>query len=121
MMSSWPVSCCSLPEGEVAAYARDSSRSVPGCVICPFQTKTRSQEVDDACLQPIRRRALPGAGQHSGGVRGNGDDRDGSAVGRAFQRGCQVGRRDGGRSEEHTSELQSPYDLVCRLLLEKKK
>src|SRR5207248_6238597 len=24
-----------------------------------------------------------------------------------------------GRSEEHTSELQSPYDLVCRLLLEK--
>src|SRR5437867_9434643 len=27
----------------------------------------------------------------------------------------------GDRSEEHTSELQSPYDLVCRLLLEKKK
>src|SRR5207248_1089828 len=25
------------------------------------------------------------------------------------------------RSEEHTSELQSPYDLVCRLLLEEKK
>src|SRR5437867_5498334 len=25
------------------------------------------------------------------------------------------------RSEEHTSELQSPYELVCRLLLEKKK
>src|SRR5207248_5247183 len=25
------------------------------------------------------------------------------------------------RSEEHTSELQSPYDLVCCLLLEKKK
>src|SRR5437867_5218585 len=24
------------------------------------------------------------------------------------------------RSEEHTSELQSPYELVCRLLLEKK-
>src|SRR5256885_11869824 len=31
-------------------------------------------------------------------------------------RGC--GR---GRSEEHTSELQSPCNLVCRLLLEKKK
>src|SRR5438876_6398585 len=28
-------------------------------------------------------------------------------------------RRD--RSEEHTSELQSPVHLVCRLLLEKKK
>src|SRR5437867_8897590 len=35
------------------------------------------------------------------------------------------GRQEKGRplfrSEEHTSELQSPYDLVCRLLLEKKK
>src|SRR2546426_6551474 len=29
--------------------------------------------------------------------------------------------RRGGRSEEHTSELQSPCNLVCRLLLEKKK
>src|SRR5947208_4741701 len=28
---------------------------------------------------------------------------------------------DAGRSEEHTSELQSPDHLVCRLLLEKKK
>src|SRR5437764_11876806 len=30
-------------------------------------------------------------------------------------------RRPTGRSEEHTSELQSPMYLVCRLLLEKKK
>src|SRR2546428_4743559 len=30
-------------------------------------------------------------------------------------------RRRGARSEEHTSELQSRSDLVCRLLLEKKK
>src|SRR5690606_40813264 len=29
--------------------------------------------------------------------------------------------RGGGRSEEHTSELQSRENLVCRLLLEKKK
>src|SRR2546427_7729367 len=29
--------------------------------------------------------------------------------------------RDGVRSEEHTSELQSQSNLVCRLLLEKKK
>src|ERR1017187_10725865 len=29
--------------------------------------------------------------------------------------------QDAGRSEEHTSELQSPMYLVCRLLLEKKK
>src|SRR5437868_14273426 len=30
-------------------------------------------------------------------------------------------RRTEPRSEEHTSELQSRFDLVCRLLLEKKK
>src|SRR5438067_3515332 len=30
-------------------------------------------------------------------------------------------RRKTIRSEEHTSELQSRFDLVCRLLLEKKK
>src|SRR5260370_10809929 len=30
-------------------------------------------------------------------------------------------RRTGSRSEEHTSELQSHLNLVCRLLLEKKK
>src|SRR5205807_9262914 len=30
-------------------------------------------------------------------------------------------RREVERSEEHTSELQSPCNLVCRLLLEKKK
>src|SRR5256885_10412965 len=30
-------------------------------------------------------------------------------------------RMDHHRSEEHTSELQSPCNLVCRLLLEKKK
>src|SRR5256885_14716415 len=30
-------------------------------------------------------------------------------------------RRRRSRSEEHTSELQSPCNLVCRLLLEKKK
>src|SRR5207248_4611725 len=42
-----------------------------------------------------------------------------SATGPRSQR--VEGGRDAGisRSEEHTSELQSPYDLVCRLLLEK--
>src|SRR5438067_2601852 len=37
-------------------------------------------------------------------------------------RGCTVTAVTVGvRSEEHTSELQSRFDLVCRLLLEKKK
>src|SRR2546430_11272544 len=34
---------------------------------------------------------------------------------------CPVGNAMKGRSEEHTSELQSQSNLVCRLLLEKKK
>src|SRR5688572_31836075 len=38
-----------------------------------------------------------------------------------FGRGSVVVRRKGNRSEEHTSELQSQSNLVCRLLLEKKK
>src|SRR5438067_9409512 len=40
------------------------------------------------------------------------------------QPGCSSGWWDDNeltRSEEHTSELQSRFDLVCRLLLEKKK
>src|SRR2546426_8232335 len=36
-------------------------------------------------------------------------------------RGRHRRRREPRRSEEHTSELQSPCNLVCRLLLEKKK
>src|SRR5207249_7671508 len=39
----------------------------------------------------------------------------------AQQRRSHPRRRPGARSEEHTSELQSRFDLVCRLLLEKKK
>src|SRR5438067_12803048 len=35
--------------------------------------------------------------------------------------GDQLGIQAAPRSEEHTSELQSRFDLVCRLLLEKKK
>src|SRR5205807_5560122 len=34
---------------------------------------------------------------------------------------ARLGVRSMRRSEEHTSELQSPCNLVCRLLLEKKK
>src|SRR5256885_10668847 len=57
--------------------------------------------------------ALPisGPAQHGGG-----------ACGAAAARACQpVAGPALQRSEEHTSELQSPCNLVCRLLLEKKK
>src|SRR5690242_21003913 len=49
-------------------------------------------------------------------------DRDlGGDLGDREARGLGGERRRAGRSEEHTSELQSHVNLVCRLLLEKKK
>src|SRR5437773_3641006 len=72
--------------------------------------------------RPVIRILLPGAvfthvGNHApepvGGI---------APVGLDGALGCvRVSRIDRPRSEEHTSELQSHHDLVCRLLLEKKK
>src|SRR5256885_8481677 len=66
-------------------------------------------------LQRARRVLLRRAGPcvvHAHIARGPGD------LARYQQAGLHI---DVGRSEEHTSELQSPCNLVCRLLLEKKK
>src|SRR2546426_3807828 len=57
-------------------------------------------------------RARPGGGARAGGV---------AAARRAAVTGGRGDRARQLRSEEHTSELQSPCNLVCRLLLEKKK
>src|SRR5256885_4761155 len=67
--------------------------------------------------------ALPiSHGPGEGAVEG---DVDGREAGRVHRHERPVpfghGRDRMGRSEEHTSELQSPCNLVCRLLLEKKK
>src|SRR5690625_6382178 len=48
-------------------------------------------------------------------------DRRCAAVRRGWHRLPGRGHQPAGRSEEHTSELQSRGHLVCRLLLEKKK
>src|SRR5205807_4463294 len=50
--------------------------------------------------------------------RSRGSDLPGPACG--FQSSREDVRASRQRSEEHTSELQSPCNLVCRLLLEKK-
>src|SRR5256885_3759374 len=50
-----------------------------------------------------------------------GDEGVGDVVARQSSIVLQEVRAEPGRSEEHTSELQSPCNLVCRLLLEKKK
>src|SRR5688500_19834288 len=66
--------------------------------------------------QPRARALARAAGRGGGGGRRR--RRPWSAAGRG-RRGARR-RRAGVRSEEHTSELQSPCNLVCRLLLEKK-
>src|SRR5437764_13310500 len=77
-------------------------RPPPTSTLFPYTTLFRSQET------PTRvRRSL--SHPHSFCLQ---------ARRRARSKGCK-GRGD--RSEEHTSELQSPMYLVCRLLLEKKK
>src|SRR5690606_40675108 len=83
------------------------------------------------CAEPERGSRNRGGGGDSGGasVRGRKDGRtEGRKDGRTEGRkdGRTEGRKDGNqnvanRSEEHTSELQSRENLVCRLLLEKKK
>src|SRR2546426_10411304 len=64
-----------------------------------------------------RRRRLPGGAAarraHASVVR--------RRSARPHARGVSLLLEQGGRSEEHTSELHSPCNLVCRLLLEKKK
>src|SRR2546430_11309365 len=44
-----------------------------------------------------------------------------AALASSTARAARTARLASGRSEEHTSELQSQSNLVCRLLLEKKK
>src|SRR5699024_11383944 len=58
--------------------------------------------------------ADPGAEERAGPELRAEDQRRGRAIGEEVRASAE-------RSEEHTSELQSRFDLVCRLLLEKKK
>src|SRR2546429_8841889 len=51
----------------------------------------------------------------------SGDGQHGRQPGRVARHAADLLERPVGRSEEHTSELQSRLHLVCRLLLEKKK
>src|SRR5260221_5013598 len=74
---------------------------------------------------PICRARSPAAdSQRQGGPQGAaraGDDQRPAIRGTAGRVGGNADHLRLGRSEEHTSELQSHSDLVCRLLLEKKK
>src|SRR3712207_8262745 len=80
-------------------------RRPPRSTLFPYTTLFRS---------PARREGRVRAGRLAGAERGGG-----GATPAAAPTAGQGGGR-GGRSEEHTSELQSRQYLVCRLLLEKK-
>src|SRR5260221_9186687 len=73
--------------------------------------------------RPPRSTLFPYTTLFRSGRRGGRGGDAGSRVGRVRRRLRRAagGSRRRTRSEEHTSELQSHSDLVCRLLLEKKK
>src|SRR2546430_13038179 len=84
-------------------------RRPPRSTLFPYTTLFRSPRSFRACA--FRKRS-----SRRGPARGNGEE---AAAGGGRAAGSHPrGRR---RSEEHTSELQSQSNLVCRLLLEKKK
>src|SRR5437773_2864018 len=85
-------------------------------------------------LLRLRSHQPPGQFRRDGSQRGIGGVQSGDPFAGLFQPAYRAQRRPEldfqrgrapyparGRSEEHTSELQSHHDLVCRLLLEKKK
>src|SRR5256885_12474903 len=98
-------------------------RRPPRSTLFPYTTLFRSRLADG--LDPLPARAVPGEVERVAHrlqrQRGGGEHphRVAGAVGADREaREDDVLLR---RSEEHTSELQSPCNLVCRLLLEKKK
>src|SRR5690242_21604102 len=95
-------------------------RQPPRSTLFPYTTLFRSR----------REQGTARDAQRAGAVVLPSEERSGGHVGRQLQpeqqrvplgRAQLVRERRGERSEEHTSELQSHVNLVCRLLLEKKK
>src|SRR5256885_12022714 len=88
-------------------------RRPPRSTLFPYTTLFRSGAVRDVpCRVHLLVLDVVGAGRR---LEAGHADRDPVAL-----PGAQV-ETGAARSEEHTSELQSPCNLVCRLLLEKKK
>src|SRR3712207_6872744 len=93
-------------------------RRPPRSTLFPYTTLFRSQERPG--VGPARGETDGQQDADVGGHRADQDaDEDGEPVPVAHA-GGGIGDGGVGRSEEHTSELQSRQYLVCRLLLEKK-
>src|SRR5256885_9343014 len=98
-------------------------RHPPRSTLFPYTTLFRSRIVEDLSERQLEHRRKPVGTRCWPGVRQRREDRRRDpAVGGDpdEERGGHRAPRSV-RSEEHTSELQSPCNLVCRLLLEKKK
>src|SRR5258708_26892073 len=91
-------------------------RRPPRSTLFPYTTLFRSVFADDRATESTAAFADQFARGRSAGVERNHPDGHGQGA-----RGTSARKLIGERSEEHTSELQSPDHLVCRLLLEKKK
>src|SRR5256885_2751683 len=96
-------------------------RRPPRSTLFPYTTLFRSGQIDDQPVGRLISRRRPGRGEPEIEV-GEAGLEAGRRRGQEPAAG-RLGRKGEGavRSEEHTSELQSPCNLVCRLLLEKKK
>src|SRR5438034_6446236 len=98
-------------------------RRPPSSTLFPYTTLFRSEEA--APQRGVHEREIEGITGGTGqkaGARRIGLTRPEDALAGQDPRGrLVVPPGHAGRSEEHTSELQSHSDLVCRLLLEKKK
>src|SRR5256885_12162409 len=95
-------------------------RRPPRSTLFPYTTLFRSRRGE-----PLLRGGgllRPRRGARVGARRGRRRDvaLRGRAVARGDLQGVQERGRTAARSEEHTSELQSPCNLVCRLLLANK-
>src|SRR5256885_6538995 len=82
-------------------------------------TEIYTLSLHDALPIYHRRKTRDGAGAQIIAVGKSAGQDDGVAIRQIFR--LVPDKFDRFRSEEHTSELQSPCNLVCRLLLEKKK
>src|SRR5690606_41983422 len=91
----------------------------PRPALFPYTTLFRSQATRRGRGGVVVARRLPGPAGHPT-LTGAGGPRSDRAA-RTGWEGCRSRGADAHRSEEHTSELQSRENLVCRLLLEKKK
>src|SRR2546426_6458868 len=93
-------------------------RRPPRSTLFPYTTLFRSIEAILVVprIDQVDQQAIGGVGEMSGLARRIREARE-IAIGVHPQASALAERR----SEEHTSELQSPCNLVCRLLLEKKK